>query len=195
MSRPTKLNDEVQRKIVDLVRVGNFLETAAEAAGLERRTVTRWLTRGSEEESGPFREFREAVEKAQAESESRDVALIAKAAKDDWQAAAWRLERKFPAKYAVRVRQVIEEELKRLLDRLESGLDGPTYQRVLELIVTADGRRPPIEVGGEHQASGAPPVDPEPLAQLRSPDAPIEPDPEAGRGARKAAAACRLDAA
>ena len=179
MSRPTKLNDEVQRRIVDLVRVGNFLETAAEAAGVERRTVTRWLTRGSEEESGPFREFREAVEKAQAESESRDVALIAKAAKDDWQAAAWRLERKFPAKYAVRVRQVIEEELQRILDRLERGLDGPTYQRVLELVVSADGARPAVEVRGEQETSGPTGMDPGPLAQLRSPDAPLEPDPEA----------------
>lgn len=179
MSRPTKLNEEVARRIVDLVRVGNFLETASEAAGVERRTVSRWLKRGAEEETGPFREFREAVEKAQAESESRDVALIAKAAKDDWQAAAWRLERKFPAKYAVRVRQVIEEELQRLLDRLERGLDAPTYQRVLELVVSADGSRPPVEVRGEQDTSGPAPVDPEPVAELCGPIPSGSTDPEA----------------
>jgi hypothetical protein len=34
-----------------------------------------------------------------AEAEMRDVALIAQAAKENWQAAAWRLERKYPARW------------------------------------------------------------------------------------------------
>src|SRR2546427_456886 len=43
---------------------------------------------GSDQKRGRYRKFISQVEKAQAEVESRDVALIAKAASDDWRAAA-----------------------------------------------------------------------------------------------------------
>jgi hypothetical protein len=53
-----------------------------------------------EPENQQYRQFREAVEKAKAAAEIRDVVLIDKAAQDgSWQAAAWKLERKFPQKW------------------------------------------------------------------------------------------------
>jgi hypothetical protein len=59
------------------------------------------MEQGADSESEQiYQEFREAVEKAKAEAEVRDVTLIDKAAKDgSWQAAAWKLERKFPNKW------------------------------------------------------------------------------------------------
>ncbi len=46
-----------------------------------------------------------------AEAEIRDVALIGKHAEYSWQAAAWRLERKFPAKWGRKqIVDNIEEE-------------------------------------------------------------------------------------
>ena len=93
MGRPTKLNAEVQEKIVSLVRAGNYPEVAAQAAGITGKTYYEWMKRG-EDEPGPFREFREAVKEAQAAAESHAVTIIRKAALDgSWQAAAWFLER------------------------------------------------------------------------------------------------------
>jgi hypothetical protein len=66
----------------------------------QRSTPEQERERGQSEQSHRLRDFAGArVEKAQAECESRDVALIAKAAGTDWRAATWRLERRAPRRY------------------------------------------------------------------------------------------------
>src|SRR6267143_1594100 len=95
MCRP-KLDPATTQRVVDLIRAGNYLEVAATAAGIHRSTLYRWMRHGRDQKRGRYRRFLNQVEKAQAEAESRDVALIAKAASEDWRAAAWRLERKAP---------------------------------------------------------------------------------------------------
>jgi transposase len=98
--RQTKLTPEVQDRIVAALRAGNYQETAARYAGISEDTFYEWLKRGKEEPGSAYSEFSEAVEKAKADAEVRDVALIDKAAHDgSWQAAAWKLERKFPNKW------------------------------------------------------------------------------------------------
>lgn len=111
--RPTKLTPELQHIIVKAVRAGNYMETAAAFAGLHKSTLYDWLKRGAREKDRvskdprlrirkselPFVEFSDALEKALAEAEVRDVAIIGKAAEEQWQAAAWRLERKFPERW------------------------------------------------------------------------------------------------
>lgn len=94
MGRPSKLTPEIQEKIVQAIRAGNYIETAAAYAGIDKTTLYDWLKRGARAKTGKYREFSNAVEKALAEAEVRDVAIIAKAAEKHWQAAAWRLERK-----------------------------------------------------------------------------------------------------
>jgi len=98
--RPTKLTPALQSKICDAIRAGNYLETAAAYAGVNKTTLHRWMRDGARAKSGALYEFNLAIEKALADAEARDVALIAKAASDGvWQAAAWRLERKFPQRW------------------------------------------------------------------------------------------------
>lgn len=111
--RPTKLSQQLQATIVEQIKAGNYIETAAAYAGINKSTLYDWLKRGGRElqrlaqnprakikkSEAPFVEFSNAVEQAQAFAESRDVVLIANAAKTDWRAAAWRLERKFPKKW------------------------------------------------------------------------------------------------
>lgn len=122
MARPTKLNDTVQAKVVNAIKAGNYIETAAAYAGINKSTLYDWLKRGEREkqrlEKNPryrtlkseekFVKFSNAVEKALAESEMRDVLTIGKAAESQWQAAAWRLERKFPARWGKKFEQKIE---------------------------------------------------------------------------------------
>lgn len=93
--RPTKFTQEIADRIVIFVRAGNYIETAAAAAGINKDTLYDWLKKGAAQKSGVLRDFSDAITKALAEAEASDLATIGKAAKDGhWQAAAWRLERR-----------------------------------------------------------------------------------------------------
>jgi hypothetical protein len=94
----TKLTPELQERITAFLRAGNYVEVAAACAGIHKDTFYEWCKKGRKGEE-PFATFVVGVDKAIAESEARDVALIGKAAVDNWQAAAWRLERKMPHKW------------------------------------------------------------------------------------------------
>lgn len=94
---PTKLTPELHERIISLVRGGNYIETAAQACGITSGTLHDWLRRGGKNDpadGGIYPNFSRAVEKAIGEAEARDVLTIGKAAEKQWQAAAWRLERK-----------------------------------------------------------------------------------------------------
>ena len=81
LGRPTKLTPEVRERIVKSVRQGNFIETAAEAAGVHRGTVFRWIQEANEGHPDPNRaEFRDALMQARADAESTMVALVFRAA-------------------------------------------------------------------------------------------------------------------
>ncbi|WP_051569267.1 hypothetical protein [Alkaliphilus transvaalensis] len=113
--RPTKLNKRVQEHIVKMIKLGNYLETAAAFAGLDVSTVRRWINRGKAElerlEVDNVREIREReqiyvefaqqVEHALAVAEVKDVQVIYNAAKNDYRAAVWRLERRFTGNWVI----------------------------------------------------------------------------------------------
>lgn len=85
---------------MNAVKAGNYIETAAAWAGISKDTLYNWLKKGARSRRGKFRAFAEAMEKAQAEAEMRDIQTIGQAAlSGNWQASAWRLERKFPKKW------------------------------------------------------------------------------------------------
>jgi transposase len=102
--RKTALDDDITARLVALLRAGNYIEVAVATVGLGRRTFYDWLERGeptgTAAKDKPFRDFREQVELAKAEGEARNVAIVAKAAAEDWKAAAWMLERQFPERWA-----------------------------------------------------------------------------------------------
>lgn len=108
VGKPTLLNDELQEKIVELIKLGNYAEDAAGAVGIGRTTFFLWMARGRAESERlklmpdaepneletPYVTFMNAVEKARDEATARNVAVIQKAAHSgDWKAAAWYLER------------------------------------------------------------------------------------------------------
>jgi len=69
--RPERLTDELQEDIVQLLRAGNYIETAASAAGVSKRSLYAWMRKGSRQKSGKYREFLHAVKKAMGEGEAR----------------------------------------------------------------------------------------------------------------------------
>lgn len=95
--RPRKLTKEVQESIINFLKMGNFLETAAAFNGLHASTVRYWIARGKRElqrveanktskikqSEAPFVDFFVAVERADAEGEIRFVSLMYQAAKED----------------------------------------------------------------------------------------------------------------
>lgn len=101
MPRVLKLTPALSDKIIGYLRAGAYIETAAAAAGISKQTLYNWLRRAADEdEKDPrFAAFAAEVEKSQALAEVRDIALIGKAAETQWQAAAWRLERKSPERW------------------------------------------------------------------------------------------------
>lgn len=94
MGRPTKLTPEVGERILVAVRAGNYWETAAAFAGISKVTFYGWLKRGHQAKRGIYHDFLNALEKAAAEAEVRDVTRVDQAGDTDWKAAAWRLERR-----------------------------------------------------------------------------------------------------
>jgi len=103
--RPTKLTPAIEETIVAAVRRGNFLETAAALAGIDAATVRRWVKRGAAAPESIYGQFTVAVKRALAESEDRDLTALERAAEEGvWQARAWRLERRFPDRWARRAR-------------------------------------------------------------------------------------------
>ena len=94
--RPSKLTADIQNKIIEAIRAGAYVETAAAYAGINKTTFYDWLKKGARGEAPAFVEFSNAVQKALASSEMRDIVTITKAAESQWQAAAWRLRNQPP---------------------------------------------------------------------------------------------------
>lgn len=134
----TKLTPELQEKILLHLRVGAYVETAAACAGIHKDTFYEWMKKGARG-IAPYAAFADAVHRAIAESESRDLATVLKASTKFWQAAAWRLERRFPEKYGRNDRVKVDAKVEH---------DGAS-------LITKLARL--IEGGGEPKAPGRPP--------------------------------------
>ncbi len=108
MARQSKLTPETQKKIVDAIAEGNYLETAAAIGGVTYTTLNNWMKKGEVASSGAYVEFLEAVKKAEAEAEALRVSRISKAGKEgNWQADAWYLERRYPDRWGKRIQQEV----------------------------------------------------------------------------------------
>jgi hypothetical protein len=110
--RPTVLTLTLQRGICAALQVGAYIEQAVIYAGITKETYYDWLKKGETEQPGqPHRDFSDAVTQAQAASELSDLMVIDRATKrDEWRAAAWRLERKFPRRWGQQNREEVEAE-------------------------------------------------------------------------------------
>lgn len=138
--RPTKFNKATADQIIQYIRAGAYIETAAVAAGIDKATFYAWLKKGAAASSGEFKAFHDAVNQAMAMAEVRDVLIIGEAAKDSWQAAAWRLERKFPDRWGQtrRVEVEVRKELEAFYDALERKLPPELYEKVLAAVDDED---------------------------------------------------------
>ena len=133
--RPIILTPELQAEIVTYIEGGSYVETAAAGAGISKDTFYAWLKKGKKESKGIYRDFSDAIIKAIARSELRDINNIYKAGQTSWQASAWRLERKYPDRWGRK-------------DRTETTVTVKPY-----IIESPDGR-PAIKLGSEQLELG-----------------------------------------
>ena len=148
--RPTKLTPELQARICEAIRAGNYVHIAANFGGIDETTYHRWRARGAREKRGPYRAFHLAMKKAERDAEVALVAIWRKHALKCWQAAASLLERRYPQRWARHqvVEARVEEELRVALERLRAVLDAPSFQKAIEALATANAReRDPSGVG------------------------------------------------
>lgn len=90
--RRTKRTPETAAKLVQAIRLGATYELACGYAGIDRSTFYRWMNADSD--------FYNTIKNAEGMGAIGWLAKIEKAANDgSWQAAAWKLERRYPEIY------------------------------------------------------------------------------------------------
>lgn len=97
MARPTKYNDPAVARIIRAIRDGATFRLAAATGGIGYSTFREWML------SKP--EFAEAVSQAEGDGALASLRRIKQATKEDWRAAAWVLEHRFPNEYGRTVQQ------------------------------------------------------------------------------------------
>ena len=108
MARPSKLTPEVEKKLIDAIRIGNYYEAACAYVGIHYTTFYRWMEKGEKAKSGKYCEFCKAIKQAEAEAEARIVALWQRNIPEDWRAAQAFLERRYPERWGKKETHVFE---------------------------------------------------------------------------------------
>ena len=153
--RPSKLIPERIEKLLEAIRAGNYLNVAVVYAGISLSSFYQYMELADNPKNTKYVQFSEAVKKAEADAEARQVALVSKAAIDTWQAAAWMLERKHPNRWGQKVRTEV------------TGKDGGPVEidvraKLLGILANASSR-----IGEEEGAEQAlPPGTPRPTVEL-----------------------------
>lgn len=134
MGRPTKLTPETQAVIIEALENGNYAETAATLGGISHDTFYTWIRKG-EDGVEPYAAFADATKRASAKAEAASLASV-RAQSDSWQASAWFLERRFPAKYAKREPDYDLKTKQLKSDLAKSKIEIETLKAKLELLKT-----------------------------------------------------------
>jgi len=142
-----KLNKSMHVEIVKWLKGGLPPDSAAAMAGISARTLNRWLMRGRQAmdyleltglkvpgESRYVRLYKDCAH-ALATDEAACVNAINKAiAKNNWQAALSKLERRYPKNWSPKAHIVVQAEISQFLQAMKDNLDTETYEHVLRAI-------------------------------------------------------------
>jgi len=120
-----KLNPETQSRIIESLKKGHTYDTAAAHADIGISTLYRWLHDGKRARSGKYRDFWEAVKKAESEAKGELVEIVKAQSMKSWQAAAWLLERRHPDEFGRHDRHKVEHtgHIKHDIEAVKEWLD------------------------------------------------------------------------
>ena len=121
MGRPTKLTPELRADLCRQIEAGATQIDAAAYAGIHRATFQRWKAAGRKARSGQFRDFYDALKRAEAgfrmthlqriansdpevetrtrERDGKVLETIKITRPPDWRRSAWLLERRYPEEF------------------------------------------------------------------------------------------------
>ena len=98
-----------------MIRSGASYKTACMAAGVHEGTFYKWKARAESPDSRPeYRRFLQELTRAEQEGHAARLALITKASRTDWRAAAWMQERLDPQRWSLKhkVEHTVEHQAK-----------------------------------------------------------------------------------
>jgi hypothetical protein len=111
-----ELTPELAAAVVQVIREGGCRGIAADLHSIPRATFKEWLRRGKKEADGPYRAFRVALRRAEAELETELIGTVRAAAeKGDKAAAQWLAEHLVPERWGSMVRD-IKDLIKRVAE-------------------------------------------------------------------------------
>jgi hypothetical protein len=107
-ARPTKFTRSTLDRLFVAIRAGLPYHLAAEAAGISYQTFNEWqhgrFPRGADTQLKA--EFSDQLTRARGGSALRLISIVNRAAPDDWRAASWILERRFPKDFGKQTLEV-----------------------------------------------------------------------------------------
>lgn len=117
MAPRTKYTPDTVKRITDAIKLGATYKLASAYGGITFQTFNTWR------DTKPA--FAQALQDAEGEAAVKWLAKIEAAASDgNWQAAAWKLERRYPQDYGRHVQE-------------HTGLDGSPLKIVIERVAKA----------------------------------------------------------
>jgi len=103
MSR-SKFTVENREALARYLQQGNTQETACRMVGIHKSQLYRWLNRGENAREGTaFRDFYDAMQRAEGEAETRAQLYVQQGMKNDPKWTAWYLERRHPEQWGKRM--------------------------------------------------------------------------------------------
>ena len=110
MSKPKLMKDDIAQA-VKMRKAGVLQKDIAAYIGVAEETFSRWVNHPKTDNQ---RQLSQALKKAEAERKKNLLGIIMNAAigsPSRWQAAAWLLERQYPAEHGQRQRQQVEAKV------------------------------------------------------------------------------------
>lgn len=103
MPKPSKLDDILEANLINALRAGATITMATQAFNVGNTTFYTWM----HSEAPRYRAFQAKVARARAEAAVEAVGQVRLHGREDWRAAAWFLEKSFPAEFGNKVKAEI----------------------------------------------------------------------------------------
>lgn len=103
LARPEALTPQVQANIIELLKEGNYFDTACRASGISAHGVNQWRRRweAGDPDASRYHDFFTALALNRGTAFAETTAMRKlKVGSPGWQAQAWFLERRFPKRWA-----------------------------------------------------------------------------------------------
>ena len=127
--------------VLDAVREGQTLQTAADLAGVASNTLGEWLRRGEANDERPavepFVTFAADLRRARAQAHRAAVTCLRKHMSEGSLAAVtWYLERAHPKAWGLKVKETVADEVRDVLELAQQTLGPAEYQKLSDALVS-----------------------------------------------------------